>query len=147
MAKDQQDKVIDVDPEEIMKSVELNIEPDEKLPEPEVAIAKPLPPKVESVVEDKATKALYEEFSSFLEDKVDMIPDTGVKSVLPTGIDLLDAILGGGLAIGALDIIVGQPGSGKSMLAIQALAQAQEICKDNPIFSDFSMSMSRYSNE
>ena len=111
----------------------MNIEPDEKLPEPEIAVAKPIPKKV-AVVENKETAELYAEFSSFLEDKVDMIPDTGVKSILPTGIDLLDAILGGGLAIGALDIIVGQPGSGKSMLAIQALAQAQEIYKDNPNF-------------
>ena len=34
-------------------------------------------------------------------------------------------ILGGGFAIGALNMIVGQPGSGKSMLAMQAIGQAQ----------------------
>jgi len=77
-------------------------------------------------VEDLA-KSLHSEFSSFLEDKVEMTANTGVKSVIPSGIELLDAILGGGVAIGALNIIVGQPGSGKSMLAIQILAKAQEI--------------------
>ena len=128
------EQMADIDAEEILKSVELDIkDKQEEEKEPEIVIAKPLAKKVKAV-DDKATAELYEEFSSFLEDKVDMIPDTGVKSIIPTGIDLLDAILGGGLAIGALDIIVGQPGSGKSMLAIQALAQAQEIYKGNPNF-------------
>jgi RecA/RadA recombinase len=49
-----------------------------------------------------------------------------LKRTIPTGIDLLDAVLGGGFAIGALSIIVGQPGSGKSMLAMQALAEGQK---------------------
>ena len=40
------------------------------------------------------TKALYTEFSSFLEDKIDLVPDEGVKIAIPTGIDVLDAALG-----------------------------------------------------
>ncbi len=130
-----EDKIVDIDPEEILKSVDLSIDPPDEKPEevkPKVKKTKE-PKKTEQSTEAEAD-TLYEEFSSFLEDKVDMKPDTGIKSVIPTGIDLLDAILGGGLAIGALDIIVGQPGSGKSMLAIQALAQAQEIYKDEPNF-------------
>ena len=68
---------------------------------------------------------LYDEFSSFLETKEDITTDSGDKETISTGIDLVDAILGGGFAIGALDIIVGQPGSGKTMLAIQTLASGQ----------------------
>jgi len=124
----------DISSEEIMKSVELNLDESEKADEVEVEIVKPIEKKVEIQSEDEETKALYAEFSSFLEDKVDMKPDSGIKSVISTGIELVDAILGGGLAIGALDIIVGQPGSGKTMLAIQVLAQGQLIYKDNPNF-------------
>lgn len=72
---------------------------------------------------------LHEEFISFLEDKSEIAPDKGVKAVIPTGIQLLDTVLGGGFPIGALSIIVGQPGSGKSMLAFQALASGQRVYK------------------
>jgi len=68
---------------------------------------------------------LYAEFSSFLKVKADISPEEGVKLTIPTGIEVLDAILGGGFAIGSMNIIVGQPGSGKSMLAIQTMASAQ----------------------
>ena len=71
------------------------------------------------------TQELYDEFSSFLETKEQITTDSGDKETISTGIDLVDAILGGGFAIGALDIIVGQPGSGKTMLAIQTLATGQ----------------------
>jgi RecA/RadA recombinase len=70
-------------------------------------------------------KELYSEFASFLENKADIVEDKGRKDTISTGIDLVDAILGGGFAVGALNIIVGQPGSGKSMLAIQTLGQGQ----------------------
>ncbi len=83
--------------------------------EPDVSLSK----------EDEAKK-LYSEFSSFLEQKEGFVEDVGVKQTVSTGIDLADAILGGGVAIGALNIIVGQPGSGKTMLAIQVLAQGQK---------------------
>ncbi len=79
-----------------------------------------------NINEDKEkTKQLYDEFSSFLETKVEIIADSGTKEVISTGIDLVDAILGGGFAIGSLCIIVGQPGSGKTMLAIKTLGQGQ----------------------
>jgi RecA/RadA recombinase len=73
-----------------------------------------------------AAKDLYSEFSNFLEKKAEIKSDIGVKQTISTGIDLVDAILGGGFAIGALNMIVGQPGSGKTMLAIQTLAQGQQ---------------------
>jgi len=75
-------------------------------------------------VED-LTDELYNEFKSFLETKEDISTDSGDKDTISTGIDLVDAILGGGFAIGGLNIIVGQPGSGKTMLAIKTLATGQ----------------------
>jgi len=69
--------------------------------------------------DDQKIQQLYSEFSSFLETSADIISDSGVKTVIPTGIDLLDAILGGGLACGTMCIIVGPPGGGKTMLAAQ----------------------------
>ena len=78
--------------------------------------------------EDEAKK-LYTEFSSFLEQKEGFVEDVGFKLTVSTGLDLADAILGGGFVIGALNIIVGQPGSGKTMLAIQVLAQGQKQYK------------------
>jgi len=90
----------------------------------------------EKIIEDTdKTQQLYAEFSSFLETKAEILCDTGTKEVISTGIDLVDAILGGGFAVGALNIIVGQPGSGKTMLAIKTLGQAQRQYKGNLIGS------------
>jgi RecA/RadA recombinase len=91
-----------------------------------------------SIDEEKQAKDLYVEFSSFLEKKEGITTDTGTKMTISTGIDLADAILGGGFVIGGLNIIVGQPGSGKTMLAIQTMAQGQRQYKGKllPIFLD-----------
>jgi RecA/RadA recombinase len=80
----------------------------------------------ENIEEDAEAMELFSEFNSFIEKKQEIKADTGVKALIPTGIDLVDAILGGGFAVGALNIIVGQPGSGKTMLAIQAMGQGQK---------------------
>jgi len=80
---------------------------------------------------DSKTKELYLEFSSFLKTKASITPDEGVKQTLSTGIDLLDAVMGGGFAIGTLGVVTGAPGSGKSMLAIQTLAAAQKKFQGN----------------
>lgn len=90
-------------------------------------IEKPEPPV--ALTEEDEAKKLYTEFSSFLEQKEGFTEDVGVKLTVSTGIDLADAVLGGGFAIGALNIIVGQPGSGKTMLAIQVVAQGQKQYK------------------
>lgn len=74
---------------------------------------------------DQKTQDLYMEFSSFLEDKTDITSDTGIKETIETGIDLVDAVMGGGFAVGTMEVITGQPGSGKTMLAIQAMGNAQ----------------------
>ena len=85
--------------------------------------------------DEQDAKNLYAEFSSFLETRADITADEGVKIVLPTGIDILDAHLGGGIAVGAMGIIVGSPGSGKTTLAIQTLANAQKVFKGDLIGS------------
>jgi TPP-dependent 2-oxoacid decarboxylase len=69
------------------------------------------------LVKDNSVSAdnLFEEFNSFLETKANISADTGIKNTIPTGIDVLDAILGGGFVIGALNMICGAPGSGKCL--------------------------------
>lgn len=103
IVKEEEEKI------EMIKSVEIDDKPVDKLQ-----------------TTDDGTEALYEDFGNFLQKKTEMVTDSGVKDTISTGIDLIDAVLGGGFAIGALNIIVGSPGSGKSMLAIQALGQAQQ---------------------
>lgn len=75
--------------------------------------------------EQSASNDLYTDFSSFLEKKLDLIPDTGVKLFLPTGLDIVDAVLGGGFPVGAFSMITGNPGSGKTMLASKVIGAAQ----------------------
>ena len=70
-------------------------------------------------------RELYLEFSAFLEDKAKIKSDDGVKVTIPTGIDILDAVMGGGFAIGTLGMVAGNPGTGKSMIAIQTMGNAQ----------------------
>jgi len=83
----------------------------------------------EREVIDEETLKLYEEFGDFLQVKAEITPDEGIKRVIPTGIDVLDAALGGGLPVGAFTIIAGDPGSGKSMLAMQCIAAGQRKYK------------------
>lgn len=102
---------VEIDAQEIMESVKLK--PDDGTPL------------------KSASKDLYEEFNAFLKKRADIDQDTGVIDFIPSGIQLLDAILGGGFPIGALSMIIGQPGSGKSMLAFQILASAQRKYEGN----------------
>jgi len=107
---------------DIMKGVELDTEETPNEVKSEVVDMRP----VENTLKDlEESEDLYSEFSSFLEKKEDFAPDDGTKETISTGIDLVDAILGGGFAVGALCIIVGQPGSGKTMLAIKTLGKGQ----------------------
>jgi RecA/RadA recombinase len=116
-----------VDVKEILDSVKLK--PDESDELEGVVISNTLSKEVKISEEQKEhedeVQSLYNEFSSFIEQKTDMTPDIGVKDTISTGIDLVDAILGGGFAIGAMSIIIGSPGSGKSMLAMQTMGQGQ----------------------
>lgn len=92
----------------------------------------------ETIEDMEQAQELYSEFSSFLKKKTDVEGDSGLKGTISTGIDVVDAILGGGFAIGALNIIVGQPGSGKSMLAMQTIGAGERQYKGKllPLFLD-----------
>jgi len=107
---------IKISAEEILDSVKLNLGAEEP---------KKKTRKAKTTDGSELTEELFDEFRSFLETKADIFEDTGTKLTIPTGIDLVDAILGGGFVVGGLGIIVGQPGSGKSMLAMQTLGQSQ----------------------
>lgn len=76
-------------------------------------------------ISDDEINELYREFSDFVEIKADMKQDSGIKGYVPTGIQLLDSVLGGGFAQGAMNITVGLPGCGKTMLNIQTMGNAQ----------------------
>jgi len=107
--------------EEVTKTVE-DIEAVVKKEENEVTT---------EIKEHDNTEDLFNEFRVFLEKSVGIVEEKKNKITISTGIDVVDAILGGGFVVGGLSIIVGQPGSGKSMLAIQTLAQAQKLYKEN----------------
>lgn len=95
-------------------------------------------------------KELYDELYNFLEKTTDLKLDTGVKDILPTGIDLVDGILGGGFASGALNVVIGPPGSGKSMFVGQFLGNIQKkYSGDIAIIyldAEYSMSVARLFN-
>lgn len=130
--------VEDIDAKEILESIKLtndnnddDINDDADDNKTEAVFHKTL----DEIEIDDETKNLYSDFNSFLEQKADIKPDSGVKTTIPTGLDLLDAILGGGFALGTMAIITGQPGSGKSMVSMQALANAQRVYKGDMLGS------------
>lgn len=121
------DDFVENEEKEMLESVKLNDDEEIKV---EVKTSKKPDASSESsknIIEDESkTKQLYDEFSSFLETKTDIKSDVGQKMTISTGIDLVDAILGGGFAVGALNMIVGNPGCGKTMLAIKTLGKGQK---------------------
>jgi len=78
--------------------------------------------------EFSAAKSLQEEFTEHLKATQGLVPDYSIRSTIPTGIDLLDVLMGGGAATGLLQII-GPPGSGKSALAAKVIATSQRKFK------------------
>lgn len=76
---------------------------------------------------DKLAQELHSQFDSFLITTTKIVPDnSSEKDTIPTGLDVLDAAMGGGFAIGSMSMIVGSPGSGKSMLVAQTMAGGQK---------------------
>jgi circadian clock protein KaiC len=61
----------------------------------------------------------------------------------PTGIVGLDKITGGGLPQGRTTLLVGGPGSGKTIFALQFLAHGAELCDEPGIFVAFEESSDR----
>lgn len=101
----------------------------------------PTPSEVEQMSDDEIVdnaqsvpndevNSLYNEFMGVLDTNDKIVSDQSDKIFCPTGIKVLDASLGGGLVVGGLSILVGNPGCGKSMLAMQTMAQGQKHLKD-----------------
>lgn len=124
--KDPEPKSKSPNPKDIINSVKLDEESTKKdLKDIEDAAKK-------KAKEEGKVVQLYEEFDSFLHNTIKLPPDCSEdKIVISTGLDVLDAILGGGFAVGALHMIIGTPGCGKSTLAGQVLANAQKVITEN----------------
>ncbi len=88
---------VEVNVDEIMNNISLDLSddaPEPKKPKKENKVESEIVEVVEESVvpsakEEALTKELYDEFSSFLENKADIREDTGVKLTISTGIDLL----------------------------------------------------------
>ena len=74
---------------------------------------------------------LFSEFSSFMEVKANIKSDQESKIIIPTGIEILDAIMGGGFAAGTMATICGPPGGGKSCLVAQTVGNFQKVLPGN----------------
>jgi RecA/RadA recombinase len=74
----------------------------------------------------KQCQELQNDLNVFLLDKGEIATGCGIIDTLPTGIDLLDAILGGGFGVGTLTLIVGNPGTFKSALIGQTIGTSQK---------------------
>lgn len=81
--------------------------------------------------EQKEASSLTADLSSFIKSKVgdSLGQSTGVIDTLPTGIDLLDAVLGGGFGLGTMSVIAGNPGTFKSSLVGQVIGNSQKKFK------------------
>jgi len=103
------------------KKVEVKAEAKELMPEeksqPESSSKELTPQEIDSA------NAMGSMLSAFLSKTIQNPDDSNVK-VIPTGIGVLDTILGGGVAT-KLFQVVGQPGCGKSALVARILATAQ----------------------
>lgn len=90
---------------------------------------------LEEIIDDQSkaknseVEDLYAGLTSFLEKKLEIVPDTEDRMFLPSGLDIVDAALGGGYPVGAFSMIIGNPGSGKTMLAAKAIAASQVALK------------------
>lgn len=74
--------------------------------------------------EKKAAEDLHQDFAAYLTKTGGIAPEENIKSTIPTGIDVLDAILGGGVATKLVQF-VGMPGAGKSALVSRIIATGQ----------------------
>ena len=65
------------------------------------------------------------------------LANAGLQHKAPTGILGFDEITGGGLPHGRTTLLVGGPGSGKTIFALQFLVQGARVCKEPGIFVAF----------
>lgn len=120
----------DIDPDEIEKSMSGVTKASDK---PSKKAKQNIEEKIltseygSNVVKEKdaeEAKNLLDDLTSFLSKETKSDPSSGITSTIPTGIDLLDAVLGGGVCT-SLTQFVGMPGSGKSTLASKVIATGQ----------------------
>jgi len=116
--------------EETEEQVEENIDNEESLEESEVSEVFENIKLEDSDEPDEQSDDLFKDFNQFLKKRANIEKEFKIQELIPTGIQVLDTILGGGFPIGPLCVLVGQAGSGKSMLAYQTLAQAQKKYKN-----------------
>ena len=64
-------------------------------------------------------------------------PIVSLTSKAPTGISGFDEITGGGLPCGRTTLLVGGPGSGKTIFALQFLVHGAQACREPGIFVAF----------
>lgn len=85
---------------------------------------------VKPISEEDEINSLAMDFNDFIQDKVDIDNDGGGDyERLPTGIDILDAIAGGGFGVGTFGQIAGPPGTFKSALLAQIIGHNQKRLK------------------
>ena len=65
------------------------------------------------------------------------LPPANGPGKAPTGITGFDEITGGGLPHGRTSLLVGGPGSGKTIFALQFLAHGAQACKEPGVFVAF----------
>ena len=84
-------------------------------------------------------------FDQFISSKVETLEVDKVE-MIPTGLRILDAILGGGIPLGRFVLLAGYPGGGKSTLAAKILANLQEKYKKDSLMTylDSEQTMSRF---
>lgn len=81
--------------------------------------------KKSNISEEEEILQLTADLSSFIKEKIDIHNDNPNIERFPTGIDILDAIAGGGFGVGTFTMIVGNPGTFKSSLLAQTIAAGQ----------------------
>jgi len=84
------------------------------------------------MAESKMYNQIQSMFDSFLEKEVEIKPSQ-TRILLPTGIQLLDLVMGGGMATGSMSIFIGRPGCGKSTMGAAIIQTAQKNFAGNLI--------------
>ncbi|MCK9556211.1 hypothetical protein M0R36_10435 [bacterium] len=78
--------------------------------------------------EKSVLKNVQEMYDNFIEKEVDdLVTANDQKQTIPTGIQLLDLFLGGGMVVGGLSCVAGRPGCGKTTLAGNVIGNAQKV--------------------
>lgn len=76
---------------------------------------------------EKANEIMNDLDTFIMSNNTDIVSEGALsKDVIPTGIDLFDAIMGGGICCGSMSQFVGPPGCGKSAILAKIIASGQK---------------------